>query len=255
MGIESCLIGVRKVYGETAWQVFCKSRVAIIGLGGVGSWIAEALVRSGIGSLVIMDMDEVSITNVNRQLHTLYSTVGRMKVDVMGERLVDIAPWIKLTILRTPYDADHDKELWAAQPDVVVDAIDSIEAKAYLVASSVRRQIPIVVSGGAGGRRDPTRVRVDDLARTEGDPLLAKLRRLLKTQYDMPIDRCRPWGVPCVFSTERPVYPAPGGGISYQRHAELSDSRFGAVAPVTGAFGLMAAGVVLNNLAAKVDGS
>ncbi len=249
-----CFGGIGRLYGIPAYSYFRKARVAVIGIGGVGSWVAEALARSAVGTIILMDMDDICVTNTNRQLHALHSTYGTMKVDAMANRILDICSETEVVRMTCFYTEKNADLLWNERPDIIVDAIDAMAPKANLIASCYRKGIPVVTCGGAGGRRDASMIRVGDLARTEGDPLLARLRRTLKHEYGMPFSekKCK-LGIPCIFSSEKPVYPTCDGGTSCQRdpgfHGRMAcDAGFGSASHITGTFGLMAAGEALNLL-------
>jgi len=247
--------GIRRLYGTRAANAFRHAHVVVIGVGGVGSWSAEALARSGIGKLTLIDLDDVCVSNVNRQLHALDGQIGKPKVEVLAERCRAIWPGIEIhadaafitpTNLaeRIPDDADH-----------VIDAIDHVGAKAALIHYCNRHKLPITVTGGAGGQSDPTRVRVADLTRTEHDPLLAKVRSKLRRDFGFSRNPKRRFGVECVYSDEQLVYPGEDGEVCLQKPAPGQATRldcaagFGAVSVVTGTFGFVAAGRVLTRLA------
>ncbi|KAA0020474.1 tRNA cyclic N6-threonylcarbamoyladenosine(37) synthase TcdA [Salinicola corii] len=249
--------GIRRLYGTRAANAFRRAHVVVIGVGGVGSWSAEALARSGIGKLTLIDLDDVCVSNVNRQLHALDGQIGRPKVEVLAERCRAIWPGIEIhadaafvtptnLVERIPADADH-----------VIDAIDHVGAKAALIHYCHRRKLPITVTGGAGGQSDPTRVQVADLTRTEHDPLLAKVRSKLRRDFGFSRNPKRRFGVECVYSDEQLVYPGEDGEVCLQKPAPGQATRldcaagFGAVSVVTGTFGFVAAGRVLTRLAAK----
>ncbi|MCS2608362.1 tRNA cyclic N6-threonylcarbamoyladenosine(37) synthase TcdA [Halomonas dongshanensis] len=251
--------GIRRLYGQRAVEAFQRAHVVVVGVGGVGSWAAEALARSGIAKLTLIDLDDVCVSNVNRQLHALDGTVGRPKVDVLAERCRLINPEIEIiadaafvtpTNLaeRIPEDVDH-----------VVDAIDSVIAKAALIAWCKRRKISITVTGAAGGQTDPTRIQVADLTRTEHDPLLAKVRSRLRRDYNFSRNPKRRFSVECVYSDEQLVYPGSDGEVCLQKPGSGEATRldcasgFGAATFVTGTFGFVAASKVLERLARKAQ--
>jgi len=188
-----------------------ESHVLVVGLGGVGSWAAEAIVRAGVGRVTIVDFDEICVTNANRQLHALTGLVGQQKSDVMGERLRKINPQARIRALATFYNQDSHAEVFAERPDFVIDAIDNITNKCFLIAHCHKEGIPIVVSTGSAGRLDPTQVEVTDLARTENDPLAHSIRRILRQQYGFPAEKPgkkpQPFGVAAVFSRENVIQP------------------------------------------------
>lgn len=249
--------GIVRLYGLAGQQKLAAARVAVVGLGGVGSWAAEAVARAGVGHLLLMDLDDVCITNTNRQLHTQSSTLGQSKAAVMAARLQDINPDASVTALQAFYTASRPEKLFDWQPDLVIDAIDSMQPKAHLIASCRQRCTPVVTCGGAGGRTDASQIRVADLARSYGDNLLSTLRRLLRREYDFPLaDKGPEIGIPCVFSPEKPRFPQRDGTVSCCRDAEFEgrmacDAGFGAAAHVTGTFGFMMAGEALVRLLKK----
>ncbi len=253
--------GIRRLYGTRAYERFRTAHVVVVGVGGVGSWTVEALARSGIGKLTLIDLDDVCVSNVNRQLHALDGTVGRPKVEVLAERCRAIQPGIEVVediafatptnlAERIPEDADH-----------LVDAIDSVVAKAALISWCKRRKLPITVTGAAGGQTDPTRIRVADLARTEHDPLLAKVRARLRRDFGFSRNPKRRFSVECVYSDEQLVYPSPDGEVCLQKPGSGESTRldcasgFGAATFVTGSFGFVAASRVLARLARSAQAS
>lgn len=253
-----------RLFTEPGLHRLMGSRVVVFGMGGVGSFSAESLARSGVGELVLVDFDDVCVTNANRQLHALRGNIGKKKVEVMAERLRAIHPTSTVTPIARFYDAASSDELLEGRIDHVVDAIDNMTAKAHLVAACLARKIPIVSSMGAAARLDPTRIRVADLAETERDPFARALRKMLRKSHDLVIERDRPLGVPAVYSEEEPLEPAP---VSYDEgkgfvcvcpnkdnglHSCERRSRIdGSASFVTGAFGLAAASVVVRALAGR----
>lgn len=246
--------GIARLYGIRAAERLTRARAAVVGLGGVGSWAAEALARSGVGTLILMDMDDLCITNTNRQLPALEGNYGRLKVEVMAERLQRINPALEIVPLCSFYTDKHPERLFDTRPDVVVDAIDAMRPKAHLLAECHRRGLPIVTCGGAGGRTDAGRIRIADLARTCGDNLLAQLRRQLRRDYGLPLfDKCPDIGIPCVYSPERPRFPKCDGSVSCEREPHQRGgigcaNGFGSATHITGSFGFMAAGAALDLL-------
>ena len=248
-----------RLVGDAAMQKLLASHVMVIGLGGVGSWAAEALARSGVGRLSLVDFDLVCVTNANRQLHAMRGTTGKPKVEVMAERLRAVHPGCAVEAVRNFYDADTSEELFARAPDLIIDAIDNLTAKAHLIAQCRARGIPLVVSGGASGRMDPTQVRVAELGRIEGDPFLAALRKILRQRHDFP--RERDWGVETVHSLEAPMQPHPlayDGGEGFRCVCPQGDNGkhtcdqrnliYGTAGFVTGSFGLSCASAAVRRL-------
>ena len=246
--------GIARLYGISAAERLDAARVAVVGIGGVGSWAAEALARSGVGTIVLQDLDELCITNTNRQIHAMDGTYGLPKVDVMAERLRLINPAIEVVPLMAFYTVSAPDRLFDTKPDVVIDAIDTMRPKAHLIAECRRRGVPMVTCGGAGGRIDASCISVADLARTCGDNMLSQLRKNLRRDYDFPLyDRCPELGIPCVYSPERPRFPRCDGSVSCEREAGQKGgigcaSGFGSATHITGTFGFMAAGAALQIL-------
>lgn len=248
--------GISRLYGQQGAAQLASARVAVVGIGGVGSWAAEALARSGVGTVILQDMDDLCITNTNRQIHALQGTYGQMKTEAMATRMQLINPGIAIIRVDSFYTASHPERLFDTRPDVVIDAIDSMRPKAHLIAECHQRGIAVVTCGGAGGRIDATRIHVADLARTCGDNLLAQLRKRLRQEYGFPLyDRCPEIGIRCVYSPERPRFPKCDGSISCEREAHQKGgigcaSGFGSATHITGTFGFMAAGEAINLLTA-----
>ncbi|MAA66441.1 MAG: tRNA cyclic N6-threonylcarbamoyladenosine(37) synthase TcdA [Alteromonadaceae bacterium] len=249
--------GIERLYGRQATQAFRETHIAIAGLGGVGSWAAEALARSGIGKLTLIDMDDICVSNTNRQLHALEGQYGMTKTDAMAQRLKAINPTVEIHIHFGFVTPKNVAELITTDIDGVVDAIDSIKSKAALIAHCKRRKIPLVCSGGAGGQMDPTQIQVGDLSRTTQDPLLAKVRNLLRREYGFSRNPQRRFGIEAVYSLEQLTYPTGDGDVCLQKPATDGPVRldcatgFGAASPVTATFGLFAASRLLNRIARK----
>lgn len=248
--------GIGRLYGLKGAERLAAARVAVVGIGGVGSWAAEALARSGVGTIILQDMDDLCITNTNRQIHALQGTYGQMKVEVMAERLRLINPAVEVVELLSFYTVSAPERLFDTQPDVIIDAIDSMRPKTHLIAECRRRGVKLVTCGGAGGRTNAAAISMADLARTCGDNMLSQLRKNLRQQYDFPLyDRCPEIGIPCVFSTERPVFPRCDGSVSAEREAGQKGgigcaSGFGSATHITGTFGFMMAGKAIEMICA-----
>ncbi|MFM2481865.1 tRNA cyclic N6-threonylcarbamoyladenosine(37) synthase TcdA [Celerinatantimonas sp. YJH-8] len=250
--------GIARLYGAKALTQFSHSHVCVIGIGGVGSWAAEALVRSGIGEITLIDLDDVCVTNTNRQLHTLASTIGQSKTEVMKERILGINPECQCHEIEDFITVDNLSEYIDSRFDYVVDAIDSIKAKTALIAHCKRQKIKIVTVGGAGGQIDPTQIKIADLAKTIQDPLASKVRSELRRKYNFSKNPKRKFGIDCVFSTEQPIYPDGNGEVCAAKNADGSmrmdcSGGFGAATHVTASFGMQAAGRVLKKLADQAN--
>lgn len=244
--------GIARLYGEQGLQRLQQAHMAVIGIGGVGSWAAEALVRSGVGEITLIDLDDICVTNTNRQVHTLGSTIGELKVDAMAERLLAINPACKVHAVADFITEDNLAELLHDELDHVVDCIDSLIPKAALIAWCKRRKIPLVTTGGAGGQVDPAQVLVADLNKTYHDPLAARLRTRLKKEHGFTRTPKKNFGVPCVFSSEQLRYPTPDGQVCSEKGFVGEGVKldcaggFGAAMTVTATFGLVAASRALS---------
>ncbi|HEY5752469.1 MAG TPA: tRNA threonylcarbamoyladenosine dehydratase [Chthoniobacterales bacterium] len=247
--------GVDRLYGPGAAGKLAAAHVAIVGVGGVGSWTVEALARSGVGKLTLIDLDDVCITNTNRQLPALEGEIGRPKAVVLGERARLIHPGIEVNpVLEffTPTTADR---LLDADYDFVVDAVDRMSIKALIIHESLVRGMKVVTVGGAGGRRDPTQIRVGDLGAAGGDLLLRQVRKKLRRTHGWARGEGNSYGVAAVFSAEPQVFPWADGQVCDVPEPESNlkmdcASGLGAACFVTGTFGLVAAGEVVKQLLA-----
>jgi tRNA A37 threonylcarbamoyladenosine dehydratase len=233
--------GIDRLYGAGSLARLAQAHACVIGIGGVGSWAAEALARSGVGKLTLVDLDHVAESNVNRQVHALEGTLGRAKVLAMGERIGEINPACVLVCVEEFVTPDNVAVLLPAC-DVVVDCIDDVKAKAALVAHCRRARLPVVTTGGAGGRTDPTRIRIDDLSRTVQDALASKLRARLRKDYGFTRDPKKKFGVPCVFSDEQIRRPQNRAcDLDEAGLHGLNCAGYGSSVAVTAGFGLAAA--------------
>lgn len=239
--------GIGRLYGEPALNGFSASHVCVVGIGGVGTWAAEALARSAIGTITLVDLDMIAESNVNRQIHALDDTFGRAKVSEMAARIRAINPACRVHEIEDFVTEDNADSILDCGFDAVIDAIDDSRAKVALIAGCAKRRLPIVTAGAAGGRIDPTQVRADDLSRTVQDALLARVRQGLRKDHGFPRDPKEKFGVTAIYSGEamrRSVdagcLPATGG---------LNCSGYGSSVSVTGTFGFSAAAMVLRALA------
>jgi tRNA A37 threonylcarbamoyladenosine dehydratase len=234
-----------RLYGAGGLQRLLGASVCVVGIGGVGSWTVEALARSAIGQITLVDSDDVCLSNFNRQLPAVDSAVGRSKAEVMAERVRAIHPICRVLAVAERFNETTADKILATRFDFVVDAIDQVANKALLIARCRQKEIPIVCSGGAAGRREPSAIRVGDLAQTSHDALLKEVRKKLREEHGYAFDPKTPFGVACVFSTEPAVPPA--GGFAGR---ETRDHGYGTVSFVTGTFGLVAASCVVSKIAA-----
>ncbi|MEO8935780.1 MAG: tRNA threonylcarbamoyladenosine dehydratase [Burkholderiaceae bacterium] len=242
--------GVSRLYGTVGLARLADARVAVVGLGGVGSWVVEACARSGIGHLTLFDLDHVSESNINRQSHALDSTVGAAKAAVMARRVADINPLCIVETVEDFVDADNVEALLPpGRYDFVVDAIDQVRAKTALIVHCHANGIPLVTIGGAGGRTDASRVRVTDLAHTLQEPMLAKVRKNLRTRHGFPRNVKKSFGIPAVFSDQ----PLRGNEAAIVVDSEgmigLNCAGYGSVVSVTAVFGFVAAGLLIDRIA------
>ena len=254
--------GIARLYGLPALEKFHNSHVMIIGLGGVGSWAVEALARSGVGTFTLIDLDDLCLTNTNRQIHATSQTIGKGKAATLAQRIHTINPEATCHVEQRFYTEASSVELLTNEPDLVLDAIDSVRQKCHLLATCREQNIPVIASGGAGGRFDASQIQIADLSQTHGDALLNSVRKGLRSDYRFPKvandKKKKPpkFKIPAVFSPEQPKFPTCDGTTSTTRPAEMSggikcDSGFGAVTHITATFGNLMAGWALDQLAAK----
>lgn len=238
--------GIDRLYGRGAVDTLRAAHACVVGIGGVGTWAVEALARSGVGRITLIDLDDVCQTNTNRQAHALTTTVGRPKVEAMAERVRLINPECTLHPTSAFFTARTADALLTPEVPygVVIDAIDRPKYKALLVLECKARGLPLVVVGGAGGKQDPALIRRGDLADTVQDGLLRRVRRVLRQEHGYPSTK-DPWGVAAVYSKERAVFPNPDGTVcAVGGKASLRidcDTGYGTASFVTGTFGFAAA--------------
>ena len=253
-----------RLVGDDMMKKIFNTHVMVIGLGGVGSWAAESLARSGVGKLTIIDFDEICITNANRQLHALQGLVGQKKSLVMGERLKKINPQAEVNALTLFYNKDSSNEILNLKPDYIIDAIDNLTAKTHLLNECRSKKLKVITSGGASAKMDPTRIKITDLAQTIVDPLAHSVRKILRQEYAFP--RKGLFGIPCVFSDEIPmesfdlkydlgqgfkcVCPQGQNDLHSCLHRNVI---YGNASFITGAFGLAAASWVVRQITAHAS--
>ncbi len=250
--IERRFGGIGRLYGQAALARFRAAHVCVIGVGGVGSWVVEALARSAIGQLTLIDLDNVAESNINRQIQALSGTIGQAKISALAERIVQINPFCIVHQVEDFITPDNLEQMIAGKGyDFVVDAIDNVRAKAALIAYCRDHQLPIVIIGSAGGQTDATRIEVRDLARTEQEPLLKMVRKRLRNDYGFPRSIKTKFGVDAVFSMEPLTLPETDASCEIDAVSGLNCAGFGSSMVVTATFGMIAAGHVLNRLAAQ----
>ena len=248
--------GIGRLYGERALERFRAAHVCVIGVGGVGSWIVEALARSAVGRLTLIDLDNVAESNINRQIQALSSTIGMPKIEALKQRIALINPYCDVELVEDFIDAENIQRMIGTDRfDYVIDAIDSAKAKAALVAYCIEQAVPLITIGGAGGLVDPTRVEVRDLGRTEHEPLLKRVRKILRAQYGFARGEGHKFRVDAVFSPEPVRYPDAGDACEVDANSitGLNCAGFGSSMVVTATFGMVAAGHMLRKLAGQAD--
>lgn len=238
--------GLARVFGLASLQHLQQAHFCIVGIGGVGSWAAEAAARSGIGKISLIDHDDIDVSNTNRQIHSLADTIGQSKVEVLKARILQINPECECTAIDDLVTRGNIEKYHFAQYDYVIDAIDHVQHKVSLVHHCRRNKIGLISTGGAGGLTDPTRIEVDDLIRSFNDPLLAKMRANLRQQLGYSRNPKRRHMIDCVFSTEQPTYPAENGQTSLskplrpERTSLDCSTGIGSFVGVTASFGFTA---------------
>lgn len=255
-----------RLVGDEVMKKLFNTHVMVIGLGGVGSWAAESLARSGVGKITVVDYDEICITNANRQLHALQGLVGKKKAEVMAERLRKINPQATVNVIAEFYNEENSEMMLAYKPDYIVDAIDNLTAKAHLLATCRERGIKVITSGGSAAKMDPLRIKLVDLADTYVDPLSHQMRKILRQKYNFPEKK---FGIPCVFSDEIPIQPpelkydngqgfkcvCPQGSKNNLHGCDSRNVIWGTASFVTGAFGLAMASHIVNEIYASLKPS
>jgi tRNA A37 threonylcarbamoyladenosine dehydratase len=250
--------GIARLYGERALERFRAAHVCVVGVGGVGSWIVEALARSAVGRITLIDLDNVAESNINRQIQALSTTIGMPKIEALKQRIALINPYCEVDLVEDFIDPDNIPQMIGTDRfDYVVDAIDSVKAKAALIAYCSQHAIPLIVIGGAGGQLDPTKIEVRDLARTEQEPLLKKVRKILRARYGFARGEKNKYHIDAVFSMEPLRYPQSGDGDACEVDANsitgLNCAGFGSSMVVTATFGMVAAGHLLRKLAEEAN--
>lgn len=244
--------GLRRLYGDAAYLRLRAASVAVVGVGGVGSWTAEALARSGVAALTLIDLDQVSESNINRQVQALGSTVGAAKVHALRDRIADIHPGCRVHAIEAFVEGPAWMDDLPEAVQVIVDACDQVKAKAWIVAAAQAAGIAVVSVGAAGGKRAAQRVEVSDLARVTHDPLLAALRQRLRRDHGAA--RGASMGVRCVHSTE-PVRAPQGEACATDFDSSLNCHGYGSSVTVTATFGLVAAGEAIAAVLGEVAAS
>lgn len=239
--------GIGRLYGAEALARLRQAHICVIGIGGVGSWAVEALARSGVGKITMIDMDDICVTNINRQIHAMTGTVTQLKTEVMKERVEKINPECVVEIIDDFITPENISEYLNRGYDYVLDAIDSVRTKAALIAYCKRNKIKLITTGGAGGQTDPSQIQIADLSKTIQDPLVARVRSLLRKEYNFSQNPKRKFGIDCVFSTQPLIFPKMGEGCEVSATMNCANG-FGAVTMVTATFGFFAVSRLVDKL-------
>mgnify|MGYP005990845209 CR=1 FL=1 len=248
--------GIERLYGVQSASFIQQAHFCVIGIGGVGSWVAEALARNGIGNITLIDLDDICITNTNRQIHALAGTIGESKVEVMAERIKQINPDCNVNEVEDFITLENLSELIQGF-DYVIDAIDSVKVKTALIAHCKRNKLPIITVGGAGGQTDPTKIEICDLSKTYQDPLLAKVKNQLRRDFNFSRNVKRKFQIDAVFSSEQLKYPASDGSVCHAKQSNDGAMRldcsggFGAATHVTASFAFFAVSKAMDKYLAK----
>ena len=255
--------GISRLYGKHGATVLKNSHFCVVGIGGVGSWAAEALARNGIEEITLIDLDDICVTNINRQIHALSNSIGESKVEVMSKRIKQINPDCQVNTIEDFVTVENLNELMAYKYDYVIDAIDSVDIKTRLIAHCKRNKMPIITIGGAGGQVDPSKITITDLSKTYQDPLLAKVKNQLRREFNFPradISKAskRKFSIDAVFSTEQLRYPNDLGDVCLAKPDTSSSdsgamrldcsSGFGATTHVTASFAFFAVSRAIDKL-------
>lgn len=240
--------GIARLYGERGLQQLLQAHVCVVGVGGVGSWAVEALARSGVGELTLIDLDNIAISNVNRQLHALTPDFGKAKVTALRERIAQIAPHCIVHEIEDFVDEQNLPELFSQPFDFVIDAIDQMRVKVSMIDYFLKHKQAFIVSGGAGGQRNPALIETADLSQTTQDPLLSKIRYTLRKKHGLP--REGKMRVPCVYSREQITPPQIQAACDTDPTAPqgLSCAGYGASMLVTASFGLHCATAAIEHI-------
>lgn len=250
---QSSFQALKKLYGDDALVRLEKLKVAVIGIGGVGSWAAESLARSGVGHIVLIDLDDICFSNINRQVHAVPATTGQLKVDVMKQRILEINPSAQVETLQIFFNKKNADKIMALDCDYYIDCFDAFEEKVELIRSCLMHKKKLICVGSVGGRVDPSQIRLQDLSQSSNDRLLFRVRKILRTQHGVPTDTLM--NIPTVYSTEQVRYLNPEGEICYLSENPRQNTPqnlncfdgLGSCSQVTASFGFFAASAVLNH--------
>jgi tRNA threonylcarbamoyladenosine dehydratase len=244
--------GIGRLFGLKGLEKIRRSKIMVIGIGGVGSWVAESLARTGVGAMTLVDLDDVCVTNINRQVHAVSTTVGQFKVDVMKNRVRDINPHCEVETKQCFFNPKNLETIFDRSYDFIIDACDDFTNKCHLIDHCRKNNIPLIVMGGAGGKIDPLQIKVTDMSVSSNDRLLARLRKKLRQDFAFPLENEGNFGVWAVWSHERAVYPTADGCLTYRppglaKNMDCEEG-FGSASFVTGAFAFAATSLVLKEI-------
>ena len=235
--------GIVRLFGQERFDIFQKSHVCVVGIGGVGSWVAESLVRHGVGAITLIDMDHIAESNINRQIHAVESTLGASKIDAMRNRVLSINPKANIVCIDDFLTTENVKDYISSSHNFVIDAIDQTLVKIYLAEYCLDKDIQLIMTGGAGGKKDPSKVKLTDLKKTHGDPLLSRIRQHFnKKNYP----KTSLYNIPTIYSDEPIIKPIVIEGSTLSN--DLNCAGYGSTLNVTATFAFLAVSHVLNNL-------
>ncbi|NOT79732.1 MAG: tRNA threonylcarbamoyladenosine dehydratase [Bacteriovoracaceae bacterium] len=254
--------GIARLYGAKGLSQLFNSSILVVGLGGVGSWAAESLARSGIGSITLVDLDDICITNTNRQSHAMSENYGKQKSLVLMERILSINPDCQVRVIDDFFTEKTSDAILDSRFDYVIDAIDSLHNKCLLLSRCREKNIPLVVTGGAAGKTNPSLIQMGDLGESFNDSLLFRMRKKLRQDFDFPSaskstpTKRQKFNAMCIFSPEEPLFPTKAGDVCHipDEGSNLKmdcETGMGSVSHITALFGFMAAGHIVNSLARK----
>jgi tRNA A37 threonylcarbamoyladenosine dehydratase len=254
--------GIARLYGVQGLKNLLNARVMVVGLGGVGSWAAESLARSGVGAITLVDLDDICITNTNRQLPAMSGHYGKLKIQVIKERILAINPQCQVHAIEDFFTESSSEAILDNRFDYVIDAIDSLKNKCLLASVCLEKNIPIIATGGTAGKTNPALITISDLGESINDSLMFRMRKKLRQEFNFPNaakftqKKKQNFNIMCVYSPEDSVYPTSDGGTCNIPDPESNlkldcESGMGSVTHMTAMFGFMAAGHVINTIAKK----
>lgn len=239
--------GIGRLYGAQGLTRLRQAHICVIGIGGVGSWVVEALARSGVGQLTMIDMDDICVTNINRQIHALTGEVGKLKTEVMKARVNRINPECRVNVIDDFLTAENLADYLNRDYDYVIDAIDNVRVKAALIAYCKRHKINVITIGAAGGQTDPGQIRITDLSKTVQDPLASKVRSVLRRDFRFSRNPKRKFGIDCVYSVQPLIFPKMGADCEISASMNCANG-FGAATMITATFGFFAVSRVIDKI-------